>query len=47
MNIDNWITGTLNQLFRRGYYTQVKLKKIVTKFYSFDTSFLCSSFYLS
>ena len=27
MNIDIWISGTLNQLFLRGYNAQIKLQK--------------------
>ena len=26
VNMDIWITGTLNQLLRRGPYTQIKFK---------------------
>ena len=27
MNMDVWVTGTSNQLFRRGYYNQIKFSK--------------------
>ena len=27
MNMDVWVTGTSNRLFRRGYYNQIKFFK--------------------